>query len=113
MRMRVGREFLDRVRALEGLPVDKVIEVCAQVASGRAHTVSGREVHELRVGEGGGPARERARDGAKAWRCALQINAASARRLHWWEIPGKDPRLADGRIIELASVAVHDDFSIP
>lgn len=113
LRMRVGREFLEHVRALDGIAVDKVVEVCAQVACGRAHEIVAREVHELRAGEGGSPARVRERDGAKAWRCALQINTASARRLHWWEIPGKDPRFADGRIVELASVAVHDDVSIP
>ncbi|HVV87313.1 MAG TPA: S1 RNA-binding domain-containing protein [Kofleriaceae bacterium] len=113
LRMRVGREFLDRLRALEGVPIEKVIEVCAQVASGRAHLFAGREVHELHEGEGGTPARVRERDGAKAWRCALQVNSASARRLHWWEIPARHPRLVDGRIIEFASVAVHDDVSIP
>jgi hypothetical protein len=106
-RMRVGRDFLDRLHSLDGIPVEKIVEVCAQVACSRAHEVPAREVHELRAGEAGAVAHVRARDGAKAWRCSLQVGTASARRLHWWDIPGEA-----GRTIEFASVAVHDDFSI-
>jgi hypothetical protein len=105
--MRVGRAFLDSLRALEGLEPAKVVEVCAQVASGRAHEVSGRSVHELTAGETG-KAIVRGADGAKAWRCSLQAGTPSARRLHWWSIPG-----LGGATIEFASVAVHDEFSIP
>lgn len=107
-RMRVGGEFLDRLRGLQGVSIDKVIEVCAQVASGQAHRIPSREVHQLRHGEGGAPTRVRERDGAKAWRCSLQDNTPSARRLHWWAIPGDD-----AAVIEFASVGVHDDVSIP
>jgi hypothetical protein len=106
-RMRVGRAFLDSLRALEGLEPAKVVEVCAQVANGRAHEVAGRSVHELTAGETG-KAIVRATDGAKAWRCSLQAGSPSARRLHWWSIPGPS-----GVTIEFASVAVHDEFSIP
>ncbi len=107
-RMRVGREFLERLRNLEGVAVEKVVEVCAQVACQRAHEIPAREVHPLRSGSAGAPSRDRARDGARGWRCSLQDGTASARRLHWWDIPGKD-----GRTIEFASVGLHDDFSIP
>lgn len=107
-RMRVGREFLERVRELDGVPVEKVVEVCAQVACSRAHELPAREVHELRGGAPGAPGYVRTSDGAKAWRCSLQDGTPSARRLHWWDIPRKD-----GRTIEFASVAVHDDYSIP
>lgn len=107
-RMRVGREFLARLRALEGVEVEKVVEVCAQVASGRAHQVQGRSVHELRSGAPGSPGRVRAADGAKTWRCSLQDGTPSARRLHWWQIPGPA-----GATIEFAGVALHDDVSIP
>jgi hypothetical protein len=64
--------------------------------------------YALRFGEGGTPTRFRSADGARAWRCALQVNTPSARRLHWWSVPG-----SEGATIEFASVAVHDDFSIP
>ena len=107
-RMRLGKEFLKRLRELDGIQVEKVVQVCMQVACQRAHEVPGREVHPLRCGPAGAASQLRARDGAKAWRCSLQDNTASARRLHWWDVPGPD-----GRTIEFASVAIHDDFSIP
>lgn len=106
--MRVGPEFLARARALQGLSVEKIVEVAMQVACERAHEIDGREVHPLGESTGGSKPRTRARDGAKAWRCALQIKTPSARRLHWWRIPGPE-----GATIEFASVAVHDDFDIP
>ncbi len=107
-RMRVGREFLERLRALDGVEAGKVVEVCAQVASGRAHEVRGRSVHELRSGPAGSSGRVRAADGAKAWRCAVQEGTPSARRLHWWLIPGPA-----GATVEFAAVVVHDEFGIP
>lgn len=107
-RMRVGREFLASLRTLDGIAIEKVVEVCAQVACLRAHEIAGREVHPLRSGEAGAPSRARSRDNAKAWRCSLQDNTPSARRLHWWDVPGER-----GRTIEFACVGLHDDFGIP
>lgn len=104
-RMRVGHAFLASLRQLEGLEPDKVVEVCAQVASGRAHEIPGRAVHELTDGVGG-RALLRAADGARAWRCALQVGSPSARRLHWWSLPDRGG-------VEFASVAVHDAYTIP
>ncbi|HEX9641176.1 MAG TPA: hypothetical protein VGB13_07670, partial [Candidatus Krumholzibacteria bacterium] len=106
--IRVGPEFLGRARTLQGVSVEKIIEVATQVACERAHEIDGREVHPLGEAVGGSKQRVRARDGAKAWRCALQVKTPSARRLHWWRIPGPD-----GATIEFASVAVHDDYDIP
>lgn len=103
--VRLGREFLRRVREVEGIDVTKIVEVAADVAARRVHEFPGREVHALRTGEGGAPQRTRAADGAQAWRCSLQVGTPSARRLHWWDIPGGG--------VELASVGVHDDLSIP
>ncbi|MCC6673416.1 MAG: S1 RNA-binding domain-containing protein [Planctomycetes bacterium] len=107
-RMRVGPAFLDSLRALEGIAIDKVLEVCAHVAAGTAHELAAREVHQLRAGPRGAAARVRAADGAQAWRCALQVNTPSARRLHWWNVPGPG-----SATIEFANVVLHDDFSIP
>jgi predicted RNA-binding protein with RPS1 domain len=106
--MRVGREFLESARVLQGVSVEKIVEVAAQVACERAHEIDGREVHPL--GESGSSSRQRTRerDAAKAWRCALQVKSPSARRLHWWRIPAPE-----GPVIEFASVAVHDDVGIP
>ncbi|WP_217922211.1 hypothetical protein [Miltoncostaea oceani] len=104
--MRLHPEFLQALDRLEGIARPKVIEVCAQVASGRAKEIPGRDLHQLRVSRGAGaPQRVRSLDGAKAWRCALQRETPSARRLHWWV-------LADGTI-EFAHVGVHDDERCP
>lgn len=107
LRMRVGPEFLDSLRELEGAELDKVVEVCAQVACDRAHENTSREVHQLHAGRAGKP-RVRESDNAQAWRCALQVKSPSARRLHWWRLGG-----ASGATIEFASVGVHDEFDIP
>ena len=48
---------------------------------------------------GGTEQRQRA-DGARAWRCALQVHSPSARRLHFWRLDG------DG--VELDRVGIHD-----
>lgn len=44
----------------------------------------------------------RAEDGAVCWRAYVEQNAPSARRLHYWKIPG-------GRI-EFSRVVLHDDY---
>lgn len=102
---RLNRSFLETVKTIEGLSVEKIAEVSAHVVTGRAHELPGLDVHQLHDGKGGAPQRERARDGAKAWRCALQREAAGARRLHWWALRGSE--------VELASVGHHDDYGIP
>lgn len=106
--MRVGPSFLESLRALDGIETQKVLEVCAQVAANAAHELASREVHQLRDGSRGAGTRTRVRDQAQAWRCSLQVKTPSARRLHWWSIPGDA-----GATIEFASVGLHDEFSIP
>lgn len=101
----LGAAFVERVRKLDGVPLEKIVDVCVDVAAKRAHEIPGRDVHRLRSGEGGAPVRVRSTDGAIAWRCALQVASPSARRLHWWELPTGG--------IEVASVGAHDNFSIP
>lgn len=107
-RLRVGPRFLASVHATPGIDVDKLLDVCAEVGAGIAHQKAGREVHPLRAGERGAGDRVRERDGARAFRCALQVHTPSARRLHWWNVPGPD-----GATIEFASVGLHDEFDIP
>lgn len=100
----LGPEFLPSLVAVQGVSRDRVVEVSAHVASGRAAEIPGLELHPLRTSEGGGaPQRERD-DGAKAWRCSLQASTPAARRLHYWTLPGGD--------VELAKIVYHDDFSI-
>jgi len=100
--------FLARLRELDGIEVEEVIEVAAQVACDKAHTISARHVHPFHAGAGGSEQVTRSRDGANAWRCALQVATPSARRLHWWRIPGPE-----GATIEFASAGLHDDTSMP
>jgi hypothetical protein len=104
-RFRIGSGFLATLRQLEGVAEEKVVDVCAEVVLGVAEKKAGREMHPLGEGASYLDQRVRGADGAKAWRCALQVKTPSARRLHWW-------RLADGSI-EFASVNKHDDVSIP
>jgi hypothetical protein len=99
-----GREFAQMVegRRVE-VAVKRIAWVCAMVACGRAAR-AGCEVHRLRTGGGGNAAQLERSDGARAWRCNLKSSAGGP-RLHYWALP-------EGTI-EFASVAGHDDFSIP
>ncbi len=99
---RFGPRFLESVKALEGVCREKVLDVIVELLTDRARDIPGRELHQLRDSESSPSQRVRA-DGARAWRCALQVNTPSARRLHFW-------KLTDGDI-ELDSVATHD--SVP
>lgn len=100
----IGPDFLESLDRVEGVSRDRVVEVCAEVVSGRAAVRSGLQVHALRAHAGGGSAQRVREDGARAFRASLQVRSAAARRLHFWE-------LDDGRI-ELAKIAYHDDFAI-
>jgi predicted RNA-binding protein with RPS1 domain len=110
-RMRVGGEFMERLAAIEGVSTAIIVKVCCQVAAGRAHEVTARQVHHLHMGQGGTKVRTRSSDRAVAWRCSLQDGTASARRLHWWDVPGGASGVQ--RTIEFATVNLHDDDSIP
>ncbi|MEV5003471.1 S1 RNA-binding domain-containing protein [Nocardioides sp. LML1-1-1.1] len=102
----VGPEFLESLRRVEGIGLDRVHEVCAEVACGRAPDRPGLAVHPLRATDGtGNGSRQRVReDGALAFRASLQVRTAAARRLHYWVLP-------DGQV-ELAKIGYHDDFTI-
>lgn len=100
----IHERFLDSITSA-GADHDKVIEVVMEVACGIAGKKYGRSPHRFRENSSGGsPGRVRKRDNAKAWRCNVQTNAPSARRLHYWQ-------LNDGSI-ELSNVVVHDDETI-
>lgn len=106
-RMSLHPDFLDALNQLQGVGRAKVVQVCAEVACGVAADLGSRAVHQLRVNPvGNSPQRVRLRDQAKAFRCSLQKGTASARRLHWWDLP-------DGGGVEFAHVGVHDDDHCP
>ncbi len=96
---RLGPTFLDSLVTLEGITRDKVIDVLVEVLTDRARDIPGRELHQLRETESSQVQRVRP-DGARAWRCALQVNTPSARRLHFWKLPDAT--------IELDRVGTHD-----
>lgn len=100
----IGREFIASISRASA-DRQKVVDTVMEVACGRAKEIDGRQLHKLRTGTGGNtPERRRANDGAVAWRCNIQTNSPSARRLHFWACPGGT--------FEFISVVTHDDFSI-
>jgi hypothetical protein len=98
----VGPEFVSSLETLDEGQLAKALRAVVDVVTGRAAHITARDLHRLRSGLGGDdPYLERA-DGAKCWRVSIESNAPSARRLHYWQLPG-------GRI-ELSRVVLHDDF---
>lgn len=97
----VGPSFEQDLAALTDDQFDKTMRAIVDVLTRRAASLDSREVHRLRTSDAGGsPYLVRASDGADAYRCAIERNTPSARRLHYW-------RLGDGGI-ELARVREHD-----
>lgn len=97
----VGPRFLASVADVEGVSRDRVVWTLVMVLTGMAPGMNGLQVHRLRTGAGGDdPARHRD-DGAVCWRVSLQVNTPSARRLHYWKLPGG--------AYELSRVVLHDD----
>jgi hypothetical protein len=83
----------------------KVVRACADVVLNAPDLLRRVDDHVLRTGEAGNDPAVQRSDGATAHRCAIERNTPAARRVHYWVLP-------DGSI-ELASVNVHDDASIP
>lgn len=99
---RLGPDLLASLDHLQGIDRSKVVDVAADVACGRADTISARAVHQLRSGPGGDDAPVTREGGETCWRVSLQHKSPSARRMHFW-------RQTDGSV-ELSSLRVHDDF---
>lgn len=97
----LGSRFLASLTDVEGVSRDRVVWTLVMVLTGLAPGMNGLQVHRLRTGAGGDdPARHRD-DGAVCWRVSLQVNTPSARRLHYWRLPGGS--------YELSRVVLHDD----
>lgn len=98
---RIGQPFIASLQGLEGVTEEKVADVVFEIVTGRAKELSSRELHQYRESEGGGAATvHRSSDGATLWRANLQTKTASARRIHFWQLPGGQ--------IELWHVGTHD-----
>lgn len=100
-RYTVGPRFVESIDTVAASR-EKVLQVIVQVLVGLAETVAGRQHHALRTGESGASPPRVRNDGARCYRVAVQVNAPSARRLHYWKLPDNS--------IELSRVVVHDDM---
>ena len=98
----LGPNFLESLDNLQGISREKVVDVVVEIATGIANELAGREVHRLREGAGGDERVVMREDGAVCWRASLQVGTSSARRIHYWILPGGS--------IEFSRVTVHDDF---
>ena len=98
----LGPKFLESLESLQGISREKVADVVVEIATGIASELAGREVHRLREGAGGDDRILVRDDGAVCWRASLQVGTSSARRIHYWLLPGGS--------IEFSRVTVHDDF---
>ncbi|RZU62252.1 hypothetical protein [Zhihengliuella halotolerans] len=100
----VGEKFVDSFMALQPEAQGKTLKALVDILTGRAHKIPSRQVHALRTGDGGDdPQIERA-DGARCFRASVEVNAPSARRVHYWKLP-------DGTI-ELHEVVIHDKTTV-
>ncbi|WP_156761060.1 hypothetical protein [Microbacterium karelineae] len=98
---RIGSAFASSLAPLDEAQFAKAMRAVVDVLTGRAAEIAGRDVHRLRSGWGGDDPPVVRDDGARCWRAAIELNTASARRLHYWELPGGS--------IELSRVVLHDD----
>lgn len=97
----VGPRFLTSMRELGDSYAEKVLRGVVDALTDRAADIPGRQLHRLRQGQGGSDPYVTRSDGALCWRLSLETNTASARRLHYWQLPGG--------AIELSRVVLHDD----
>ncbi|MGR0319437.1 hypothetical protein [Agromyces sp. ZXT2-3] len=97
----MGPDFAPSLESLDADKFAKAVKAVVDVLTGRAKDMDGRELHHLRTSESGGAPYLVRDDGAHAMRCAIERNTASARRLHYWVLPGGQ--------IELGRVVLHDD----
>lgn len=97
----LSSDFLPSLERLEGISPEKVADVVFEIVTGRAKDLASRELHQYRESEAGSSAVVRRSDGAILWRASLQAKTASARRIHFWQVPGDT--------VELLHVGVHDE----
>ncbi|WP_426516771.1 hypothetical protein ACPPVQ_18840 [Diaminobutyricibacter sp. McL0618] len=97
----IGAKFMQSLSSLDAGQLEKALRTIVDVATRRVAEIPARQLHRLREGEGGSDPYVTRSDGATCWRASLEANAPSARRLHYWQLPG-------GRI-ELSRVVLHDD----
>lgn len=96
--------FLAGVEDIQGIDRSKIVAVAVEVLTGLADSLPGRDMHRLRGGVSGTSSFVEDPELGTAWRVAMQVKTASARRMHFW-------RGTDGRMV-FATVGLHDDMDI-
>ncbi len=98
----VGPRFVESLNTLDDGQLEKALRAIVDVVTGRVAEIPGRQLHRLREGDGGSDPYVVRADGAGCWRASIEVNAPSARRLHYWQLPGG--------AVELSRVVLHDDM---
>jgi hypothetical protein len=94
--------FTDSLEDLDDGQLTKAFKACVDVLTGRVASVPGRQLHALRTGNGPTAPAVVRQDSARCMRVYIEQHTPSARRLHYWILPGGG--------IELARVVTHDDM---
>lgn len=98
----IGPDLIGSLNMLDGGQLEKALRTVVDVVTGRVAEIPGRRLHRLRRGDGGSDPYVVRADGAVCWRASIEVNAPSARRLHYWQRTGGP--------IELSRVVQHDDM---
>ncbi|MFF8786772.1 hypothetical protein [Streptomyces sp. NPDC015125] len=87
----------------DDLPVHRrdIVDVVTDVLTGRAASLTGRQVRPHKTYASGGAPQLVRGDGATAWRCNIKNNSPAAPRMTWW-------KLSEGAV-ELGRISLHDD----
>lgn len=99
----IGPRFIESLGTLDDGQFEKALRAVVDVVTGRVAEIPGRQLHRLREGDGGSDPYVVRADGASCWRASIEVNAPSARRLHYW--------LLSGGATELSRVVLHDDMT--
>jgi hypothetical protein len=93
-------DFLSSVVRLDDARLSKVLRRIVDIVTTPPGRAPGWDEHALRSGDGGDDPAVVRDDGAHCHRVEVEKNTPSARRLHYWRLPGGD--------VEFSSVGVHD-----
>lgn len=96
----IGEGLIDDLDRLQPAMRERVADAISRLVAGDED-----RSHALRVGAGGADPDRVRRDGARAHRASVQVNAPGAVRIHYW-------KRVDGTI-EVVWVGHHDHFDIP
>jgi len=97
----LGPEFAASLEQLDDRQLPKALRCAMEAVTHVIRSVSSRQVHPLRSGDGGDDKHVVRDDGARCLRAYVEQNTPQARRLHYWVLPGGE--------VELSRVVAHDD----